>query len=268
LGRTWRSGGDNYDLNLYYALDDNSGYHLTGVAFTNNIIYELVITMDFARNRWSATLDGTPVVNELRISTIPGRPLDVGDVDAVWLPINDLFPGDNELVFDEYRLTAEPSELPTIVLPPQTQSVVAGANVTLAVVAGGGEPLAYQWRWNGADLPGATNAILALNNVSVGQAGTYSVNVSNGTGNASASATLTVTLAVAPTFSAAVLLPDGKFQFTLGGTSGARYVVEYSDDLVQWQELSRVTLTASTFVVSDPEASTRSQRYYRARTDF
>jgi hypothetical protein len=238
------------------------------VAFSNNIIYDLVITMDFARNRWSAALGGTPLVNELRISTLPGTTLDLGDVDAVWLPVNDFFPGDNELVFDEYRLTAEPSELPTIVLPPQAQSVVAGANVTLAVVAGGGEPLAYQWRWNGADLPGATNAILALNSVSVGQTGTYTVNVSNGTGNASAAATLTVIPAVAPSFSAAVLLPEGKFQFTLGGTSGARYVVEYSDDLVQWQELTRVTLTGSTVVVSDPEASTKSWRYYRARTDF
>jgi hypothetical protein len=259
---------DNNDLNVYYALDDNSGYHLTGVGFTNNITYELVITMDFARNRWSATLDGAPVVNELRISTVPGRTLDIGDVDAVWLPINDFFPGDNELAFDEYRLTAEPSELPSIILPPQTQSVVAGANVTLAVVAGGGEPLAYQWHWNGADLPGATNAILVLNSVSVGQAGSYTVNVSNRAGNASATATLSVIQAAAPTFSAASLLPEARFQVTLGGTSGARYAVEYSDDLVQWQELTRVTLTGSTVVVSDPEASTKSWRYYRARTDF
>ena len=224
--------------------------------------------MDYARNRWSATLDGTPVANELRMSTVPGRTLDLGDVDAVWLPINDFFPGDNELVFDEYRLTAEASELPAIVLSPQTQSIVVGANVTLAVVAGGGEPLAYQWRWNGADLPGATNAILALNNVSAGQAGTYTVNVSNRAGNAGATATLTVTQPGAPTFSAAVFLPDGRFQFTLGGTSGARYKVEYSDDLIQWQELTRVTLTTNTVVVSDPVVSTSSRRYYRARADF
>ena len=117
-------------------------------------------------------------------------------------------------------------------------------------------------------VPAATNAILVLNSVSVGQAGTYTVNVSNRAGNASATATLSVIHAVAPTFSAASLLPEAKFQVTLGGTSGARYAVEYSDDLVQWQELTRVTLTGSTVVVSDPEASTKSWRYYRARTDF
>jgi hypothetical protein len=58
---------------------------------------------------------------------------------------------------------------------------------------------------------------------------------------------------------------NGGFEFTLGGTAGARYVVEYSDDLVQWQELTSVTLAAGTLVVSDPEAGANSRRFYRGR---
>ena len=68
---------DNNDLNVYYLLNDNSGYHATGVAFTNEIIYNLEIIMDFARNRWSATLDDTPLVAELPISSTPAQALKV-----------------------------------------------------------------------------------------------------------------------------------------------------------------------------------------------
>ena len=171
-------------------------------------------------------------------------------------------------MFDEYRLTSEPSEVPAIVLPPQNQSVAAGANVTFAVVASGGEPLRYQWQWNGANLPGATDAILTLNSVSAVQAGNYTVTVSNVMGNVSATAALAVNQPAAPAFSATRLLPDRQFEFTLGGTAGARYVIEYSDELVQWQELTSVTMTASSATLSDPEAGTKSKRFYRARAVF
>jgi hypothetical protein len=45
-------------------------------------------------------------------------------------------------------------------------------------------------------------------------------------------------------------------------------VIEYSDDLVQWQELTSVTMTASTVTLSDPEAGTKPKRFYRARAVF
>jgi subtilisin family serine protease len=87
--------------------------------------------------------------------------------------------------------------LPSIVDQPRSISLVAGAAATFTVTAQGGAPLAYQWRRNGFDLPGATAPSLTLNNVQSTNAGHYTVLVSNVSGLAlSEEAMLTVALPV------------------------------------------------------------------------
>jgi alpha-tubulin suppressor-like RCC1 family protein len=54
----------------------------------------------------------------------------------------------------------------------------AGDTVVFSVTAEG-EPLTYQWRRNGVDLPGGTNAMLRLTGVQASDAGTYNVIVRN-----------------------------------------------------------------------------------------
>ncbi len=84
---------------------------------------------------------------------------------------------------------------PTLSAHPRSVNVLAGANTTLNVVAAGSPPLEYQWRFNGTNLAGATNASLTLNNVQVSHGGNYSVQVTNIAGSViSSEATLTVTL--------------------------------------------------------------------------
>ena len=76
---------------------------------------------------------------------------------------------------------------------PENQTVVAGSSVTLGVTTTGAGPLVYQWRFQGQNLPGATNAALSLRNVRIGDAGEYqAVVLSAGNSAASAPATLTV----------------------------------------------------------------------------
>ena len=76
---------------------------------------------------------------------------------------------------------------------PATQTIVAGSNATITVVAGGDPVLTYQWRFNGANLAGQTAATLTLTNVQPGQLGLYSVVVSNPYGSVTSSnATLDV----------------------------------------------------------------------------
>jgi hypothetical protein len=72
--------------------------------------------------------------------------------------------------------------LPTIVAQPQNQRCDVGTNVTFAVVTRGTSPLSYQWRVDGSDLAGATNALLTLSNVQPSSAGSYSVKITNGVG--------------------------------------------------------------------------------------
>jgi hypothetical protein len=81
----------------------------------------------------------------------------------------------------------------TIMGSPVNQVVTNGDTVLFTVIAQGTEPLACQWYFNQTNnLPGATNTTLVLSNVSPGDAGTYSVAVSNPYGCASNAATLAV----------------------------------------------------------------------------
>ena len=68
---------------------------------------------------------------------------------------------------------------PAIHPQPPSQSVTQGVNVTFTVAATGTAPLSYRWRWNGSPITGATQASYTRNNVQPGDAGNYSVVVSN-----------------------------------------------------------------------------------------
>lgn len=81
---------------------------------------------------------------------------------------------------------------PTIVTPPADRVAVVGETVTFNVAVTGSAPLTFQWRKNGADLPGETGTNLTLV-AQFSSAGQYSVAVSNLCGGAiSSNATLTV----------------------------------------------------------------------------
>ena len=96
---------DNNALGINYLLDGNNQYVATGRTFTNGVTYQLRLDMDFSQNRWSAALDGRLVVTNLAISTT-NAPLNLGDVDAVWAIRKPGSPGDNYMVFDDYRIEA------------------------------------------------------------------------------------------------------------------------------------------------------------------
>jgi hypothetical protein len=82
---------------------------------------------------------------------------------------------------------------PVIVTNPESSTVVREQDATFSVTAGGTPPFSYQWRFNGATLPGATNSILRLTGVQPSQGGSYTVVVQNTAGAvASSPATLTV----------------------------------------------------------------------------
>ncbi len=96
---------------------------------------------------------------------------------------------------------------PTISTQPQDQTnILPGASATFTVVAGGSEPLIYQWYYNAiTPVTGANDSTLTLTNVQPSADGTYSVVVSNLAGVViSSNAVLSVnTNPVAPVFSSA-----------------------------------------------------------------
>jgi hypothetical protein len=73
---------------------------------------------------------------------------------------------------------------PTIIDQPQGASILPGQSVTFSVTTTGTSPLAYQWRLNSVDVPGATSSALMIDPAGVVNAGAYSVRVTNAYGMA------------------------------------------------------------------------------------
>ncbi|MBI5774629.1 MAG: immunoglobulin domain-containing protein, partial [Verrucomicrobia bacterium] len=89
--------------------------------------------------------------------------------------------------------------VPTLAITgqPQSQSLSVGDSVSFSVGVSGTPPVAYQWRFNGTNIAGATNTALTLPSVQLSDGGSYSVEVSNVAGSVTSSnAVLTVTVPV------------------------------------------------------------------------
>jgi hypothetical protein len=128
--------------------------------------------------------------------------------------------------------------------------------VTFTVTALG-PALSYQWFFNGTNsLAGATDSILSLTNLSLSQAGSYSVVASNFAGAVfSQPATLTVTPILG------ILMP-----INLSGDIGSSWRIDYVNDLGptnNWLTLATVTLTNSSQVYVDTSALSQPNRFYR-----
>jgi hypothetical protein len=73
---------------------------------------------------------------------------------------------------------------PTITQQPRNQRVVQGQRATFKVRASGSDPLSYQWKKNGSDIPGATSASYVTPPTTLSDDGTrFSVVVSNAAGS-------------------------------------------------------------------------------------
>jgi sugar lactone lactonase YvrE len=71
---------------------------------------------------------------------------------------------------------------PKIVVQPQSQTVAATYDAVFTVALTNVHPVSYQWRKDGRDIPGATNALLSITNVSLRDAGTYQALIEDGRG--------------------------------------------------------------------------------------
>ena len=133
---------------------------------------------------------------------------------------------------DRYILDPIPSPLPIVIsaFPQDTEGTI-GATVIFRVEAIGAPPLAYQWRFEGARMIGATNAELTLNNITALDFGIYTVDVSNDLGSVSAVVHLypTRTLAIVPAV-----------QLVFQGDSNRWYALQRSTNLSSWETLETV----------------------------
>jgi len=106
---------DNETRNINYALDDNI-FLPTGYSFEHEALYELKFVMDFAANMWTVFVGDQAIVNDKKLTTT-GASLTFGDLGPLWVYRKPETPGNNYMVFDEYKITVETSDEP-IKTPP------------------------------------------------------------------------------------------------------------------------------------------------------
>ena len=156
------------------------------------------------------------------------------------------------------------SSLPVISVQPQGGVFFAGQDVTFSVTAAGSGVLEYQWLLDGEPLAGATTADLALSNVGLQAAGTYSVIVSNNTGSAGSElAILTVRDIVSQvTKAAGTDAPPSEFSFRVSVPAGNQARVQVSTDMANWSDLTPAPVTGIVDI-TDPDSVSLALRFYR-----
>jgi uncharacterized repeat protein (TIGR03803 family) len=158
---------------------------------------------------------------------------------------------------------------PQIIMQPANQTAWPGGAVTFFVTVAGASPFSYQWQRNGTNLAngvgisGATGRILTLTNLTVANAGTYSVVVSNSLGSVAGTGAL-LTVLFPPAFQTATR-SNNTFALSWSATQGQKYQLQFKTNLnsSNWFNLgSAITATGATVTTSDFIGS-NSQRFYR-----
>ena len=86
---------------------------------------------------------------------------------------------------------------PSITTQPASQTVATGSPVTFTTAASGTPAPTFQWRKDGVNISGATNASYSIANTATGDAGSYTVLASNSAGSVVSNAAI-LTVLVAP----------------------------------------------------------------------
>lgn len=81
-----------------------------------------------------------------------------------------------------YAIESQPQTPPTITNQPQSILVNAHGTATFSVAATGTDPLVYQWKHNGTNVPNATSSTLAITNARPFNVGAYRVVITNNYG--------------------------------------------------------------------------------------
>ncbi len=98
---------DNHSQTINYELDDGEGFRDTGFSFERDTAYDLTIDIDFPENNWDAKI-GDVYITENQPLTTSNAKLELGDISAVWVLREIGKPGENFMVFDDYKIEEKP----------------------------------------------------------------------------------------------------------------------------------------------------------------
>lgn len=205
----------------------------------------------------------------LKIASVTNAPLTASNIFiGYWDSFTSLSDNSN-LSFglvDNVRVERFVTNVPPYILAqPEPVETSTGNNVQFTVAAGGTAALAYQWRFNGTNLPGATVSNYTRLNAQAIHAGNYSVVVTNASGSiTSAVASLTLTPSLPLQFNLISVLPDGRVRLGVAGDAGFAVQLQASTNLVDWSVLTNLANPTGTLAVTNTPTVGVPQQFYRA----
>ncbi len=224
-GLGWR--GDSAaarDGSITFTLTNTSGFSLTSLSFKaytpNSSGSVATIQFQYQIGASGTFTNFSPTVSYTTVPTTSAPPLTITTITLSASDLAVINNNPNQITFrfdntastgttwhtfaiDDFSLTAATLPL-SITTQPISQHVAPGATATLTVVAGGANPLSYQWRKGGVAITSgngavsATTATLNLGVVSASDSGNYDVIVTDSSGSITSSvAVLDVSIAPA-----------------------------------------------------------------------
>jgi len=265
---TARGNGDSYYANVFPGgqtppASQQSGYpQQTGSLNVGTVGFawrDVVVSRNGGTVEWF--IDG------LKIATVTGASLTASNIFVgYWDQFNSVSDNTN-LSFglvDNLRVEV-PAVAPNIASHPQNLWAQIGSNATFTVTASGLPAPTYQWKFNGTNIAGATNAALLLTSLQGTNAGLYSVLVTNIAGTqTSSNALLSLIASTQPTMQ--LTGPPGSVQLNCLGETGANYALETSTNLVSWTTLTNIVAPSAAFSFNPAVSPDNLQRYYRLRS--
>ena len=179
-------------------------------------------------------------------------------------------PNGNDTLYDVTSVAANATFFFSlrVLVNPVDQVVALGDVALFTALAVGAQPLSYQWRHTGTNLPGATNLYHLISNVRPADVGEYVLTITNVTGAATSAPAMLILTNYAPEI---VLdfcrLTNGRnFAFQIRG-DGTAFVVLACLDLKtqQWSNIATVSAPNGITSFEDTNAPAYPRRFYRAR---
>ena len=180
-------------------------------------------------------------------------------------------PNGNDTLYDVTSISANATFFFSlrILSDPVDQVLDPGEVALFNVLAVGAQPLRYQWRHAGTNLPGATNLFYLIPDTQRSHAGEYVVTVGNVTGSVTSAPAMLILTNLGPI---SVVLDEfqrtgqGHARFRVSGDATA-FVIEAGSSLVpaQWTNLATVTAPDGVTYYEDTTAPAFPWRFYRAR---
>ena len=201
--------------------------------------------------------NGVPIPNAT-YSKYTKEHAELEDAGQYSVAISDIFGTTNS---SSAQLVVQSS--PKIIEEPRSQIVAEGITVNFWIRTSGLQPMSYQWRFQGTDIPGENKPILTITNVTAANNGVYQVEVKNQGGTRLSSAAFLTVTPYPQVLN--IQMSEGVLTLALKTKPGKHYSIQQSLDLLIWTNLGSVDST--TDISEFKTAISEKRMFYRVTTE-